>query len=345
MWTSGHRVSSRQAWVGSFLAALAPAASLPGQAARFGAWGWLGAVFATPVVLVVLWLIRSLGKEGLAADLTERWGWFGQGVRVVYYLWAVTLAALTAGGCVDRLGRTDYGEVPGWLAAALLAGVTAYLICRGWEAFLRAAQVFFLTLLAALGLFFALGAANLDGANLRPEGWEEVARGVGGIWPTLATLSVGALGMFIPRTPLQKGESLPRRWAVGWCLTAAGLCILVIGALGAELTAKAPLPFFLALQGLGFSGGFQRLEAMGTAVWVLSDLVLVGMAALVAAQVAEDRRGAWPVLIAAVLGGVCLPNGVVARAQGPLLAVNVVLGLVVPTLVAVSGGKDKRSSG
>ena len=132
-----------------------------------------------------------------------------------------------------------------------------------------------------------------------------------------------------------------RHMLLFWAL--AALC--VVTALGAELTAKAPLPFFLALQGLGFSGGFQRLEAMGTAVWVLSDLVLVGMAALAAAQVAEDRRGAWPVLIAAVLGGVCLPNGVVAQAQGPLLAVNVVLGLVVPTLVAVSGGKDKRSSG
>ena len=113
MWTSGHRVSSRQAWVGSFLAALAPAASLPGQAARFGAWGWLGAVFATPVVLVVLWLIRSLGKEGLAAELPERWGWFGQGVRVVYYLLALTLAALTAGGVWTAWGGQTTARCPG----------------------------------------------------------------------------------------------------------------------------------------------------------------------------------------------------------------------------------------
>lgn len=327
------------------MAALAPAASLPTMAARYGAWGWLGAILAVPVVLVVLRLAKGLGEDGLAADLRERWGWFGRGMRVVYYLWAMALAALTAGSCVDRLGRTDYGEMPSWLAAALLAGVAAYLIYRGWEPFLRTAQIFFLALVVVLGLFFVLGAANLNAENLRPDGWGEAARGTGGLWPVLATLSVGALGMFIPRAPRREGESPPRRWAVGWCLTAAGLCALVIGTLGPELTAKAPLPFFLALQGLGFSGGFQRLEAMGTAAWVLSDLILIGMAALAAAQTAGKRRWAWPVLAAAAVGGVCLPNRVTAGAQEILLAVNVALGLVIPVLAALSGKRPKEACG
>lgn len=341
METTDRRASSRQVWVGIFLAALAPAASLPPVVARFGAWGWLGAILAIPVVLVALRLLRGLGEKGLAAELRERWGWFGQGVRAVYYLWALALAALTAGGCVDRLGRTDYGEIPGWLAAVLLAGVAAYLIYRGWGPFLRAAQVFFLTLAVALGLFFVLGVVHLDAENLRPDGWEEMAAGAGALWPTLATLGVGALGAFIPHAPLQSGESAPGQWAVGWCLTAAGLCALVMGTLSAELTAQAPLPFFLALQGLGAMGGFQRLEAMGTAIWTLSDLTLIGMAALAAAQAAGRRRWAWPVVVAAAVGGVCLPNRVAAGAQGPLFAVNVILGLVVPVLTALTPKKKE----
>lgn len=345
MRTSGHKASARQVWVGIFLAALAPAASLPPLAARFGTWGWLGVILASPVLLILLRLLKGLSNDGLATDLRERWGWLGRGIGVIYYLWAMALAALTAGGCVDRLGRTDYGKTPAWLAATLLVGVAAYLICRGWEPFLRAAQVFFLALVVVLGSFFVLGAANLNAANLRPDSWGEAARGVGSLWPALATLSVGALGAFIPHAPRQEGESPPRHWAVGWCLAAAGVCALVIGTLGSELTTKAPLPFFLALQGLGFSGGFQRLEAMGTAAWVLSDLILIGMAALAAAQVVGKRRWTWPVLVAAAVGGVCLPNRVAAQVQGALLAVNGVLGLVIPTLVALSGKKAQKACG
>lgn len=326
--------SARQVWVGVFVAALAPAAALPSLAAQFGGWGWLGVALVAPLAPLWLRLVRGLGPGGLAAALRERWGWPGRWVLGAYYLWAAALAALTAGSCVDRLGRTDYGEVPGWLAAALLAAVAAYLICRGRGPFLRAVGVFLPALGVTLGLFFVLGAANLDGANLRPEGWEEVGRGLGSLWPALATVSVGALGAFLPHRERQREEKAGGRWLVLWSLTAAGLCALVIGALGAEIAAQAPLPFFLALQGLGFPGGFQRLEALGTAVWVLSDLALIGLAALAAGEIAGKRRWGWPVIGAAALGGCLLPNQRAAAAQNVLFALNVALGAVIPLLVA-----------
>lgn len=259
METREHKASYRQVWTAVFLAALAPAATLPSLAAGFGPWGWLGVALAAPLAPVYLRLTRGLGPGGLGATLRERWGGAGRAALAVYYLWAMALAALTAGNCVDRLGRTDYGELPGWLAAVLLAAAAAYLAGRGRGPFLRAVQVFFVVLAAALALVFLLGAANLDGKNLRPEGWSQVWRGAGSLWPALGTVSVGALGGFLPHRARQEGESAGWRWLAAWSLAAAGLCALVIGALGAELTAKAPLPFFLALQGLGFPGGFQRL--------------------------------------------------------------------------------------
>lgn len=327
--------SYRQVWTAVFLAALAPAATLPSVVAPFGPWGWLGVVLLLPLAALYPWLVKGLGRSGLGAALRTRWGRLGRWTLAVYYLWAAALAALTAGGCVDRLGRTDYGEVPGWLAAVFLAAVAAYLIYRGRAAFLRAVQIFFLALVVVLGLFFLLGAANLQGENLRPDGWKDVWRGAGGLWPALATVSVGAVGGFLPRAPRQEGESPGWKWLAGWCAAAAGLCILVLGALGAELTAKAPLPFFLALQGIGFPGGFQRLEAMGTAAWVLSDLALIGLAALAGVEIAGGkRRWAWPILLAAALGGMWLPNRVVAGVGSWLFGVNVALGAVVPVLVA-----------
>lgn len=347
-------VSYRQVWVGICLAALAPAAALPSVVARQGGWGWLGVALVIPAAPIYLWLLRGMGDDGLCAVLKERWGWLGRCVLMVYYLWAMALAALTAGGCVDRLGRTDYGEVPGWLAALLLGAVAAYLIYRGWESFLRAVQIFFLALVVILALFFVLGAANLNGENLRPNGWQEVWRGLGGAWPAVATVSVGALGTFIPHEPRKEGETAGWRWLALWGSVAAGLCALVMGTLGAELTAKAPLPFFLALQGIGFPGGFQRLEAAGTAAWVLSDLALIGMAALAGRQIAggKERRGiggGWPILVATVLGGWFLPNRAVAGAQEVLFWVNVILGIVVPVLASLTKppvvGKEAKGPG
>lgn len=339
-------VSYRQVWVGVFVAALAPAATLPSVVARFGPVGWLGVVLIIPLAPLYLRLIKGLGTDGLAAALKTRWGFFGRCVLTVYYLWAAALAALTAGGCVDRLARTDYGELPSWLVSVALAGVAAYLIYKGRSGFLRGLQVFFLALVVMLGLFFVLGAMNLDGNNLRPSGWNEVAKGLGGVWPALAVVSVGALGAFLPHEGRRPGESAGWRWLCLWALAGAGICLIVMGALGAELTLRAPLPFFLALQGLGFSGGFQRLEAMGTAAWALSDIALIGLAALVGVEIAGGRKGwAWPILAGAVVGGWFLPNAAVAGAQGILFGANVALGIVIPGLVAVTGGKPTKDSG
>lgn len=338
-----YEASYRQVWVGVFVAALAPAATLPSVVARFGPVGWLGVALIAVLAPVYLYLLKGLGTDGLGVALKTRWGFFGRCVLVVYYLWAAALAALTAGRCVDRLARTDYGELPPWLVAVVLSGVAAYLIYKGKGGFLRAVQVFFLALVVMLGLFLLLGVMNLDGNNLRPQGWDDVVRGLGGVWPALAVVAVGALGAFLPHEGRKEGESAGWKWLALWALAGAGICLIVMGALGAELTVRAPLPFFLALQGLGFPGGFQRLEALGTAAWALSDIALIGLAGLAGVEMTGGKKGwAWPILAGAVLGGWFLPNAAVTGAQGVFFGVNMALGLAVPLLVAVTGRKGRR---
>ena len=328
------RASARQLLVTLFVALLAPAAALPAALAQSGSLGWLGPALAFPVGLLVLWRVRVLGGDGLA----RVWGrkpW----LLTIYYLWTLVLAALTMGGCVDRLARTDYGAVPPWLLSLALAGVVAYLVRKGPPAFFRAAQIFFLALLVILALFFALGISNLRGDNLAVKDWSEV----GSLWQSgvsaTAALAVGVLGGFFPRKK-ESERGLAWHWLAGWCAVAAGLCLLVFGALGPALAAQAPLPFFLALQGIGFPGGFQRLEALGTAAWVLSDLTLLGLAALAGREMAGERDwSVWPILAAGFLGGCFLPNAVVELAQPWIFGANLLLGVLLPALLSLGKGR------
>lgn len=327
------RCTVRQLGSALFVALLAPASTLPRVLARGGALGWLALLGVFPLAALVAWRANKLGPDGLARRLR---GPLGRLLLALYYLWALALCALTAGGCVDRLERTDYAGAPVWALALALTAVSAYLIYRGRGGFFRAAQILYLVLLVLLILLFTLAVADLDGQNLRPVTFGDGLGLAQGLAAGGGALSVGALVSFFPRGPRRAGERPLWVWLAGWCVAAAGLCLVVIGALGPQLAAQTPLPFFLALQGLGFPGGFQRLEALGTAAWVLSDLTLLGLAALAGREMAGGRDWAMaPPLAAALLGGCLLPNAAVERAAGLLFGANLLLGAAVPVLLSL----------
>lgn len=331
------KCTARQVWVAVFVGLLAPASALPGTLTQGGALGWLvGPMLTFPLALFVAWRLKRLGPNGLIAAWKRTPKWLGRAALTLYYIWAMALSALTAGSCVDRLGRTDYLGAPGWLLALALTAVAAYLIYNGRGAFFRAAEIFYLALLVVLALFFILGAADLKIENLTPQSWSEVKGAAMGTLSVSGSLAVGALAACFPREEPKPGSSPGWKWLAGWCVTVAGLALLVIGMLGPRLAAQAPLPFFLTLQGLGFSGGFQRLEALGTAAWVLSDLVLLGLAALAGREMAGGRRwGAIPPLLCAFVGGCLLSNQRVQGAAAILLAVNLALGGLLPVLLSL----------
>lgn len=324
--------SARQLWTALFVALLAPASALPAALAQTGAGAlaWLAPLLTLPLALAVLWAVRRLGPQGLAE------AWRGKGfLLTLYYLWAMALSALTAGGCVDRLGRTDYAEAPAWLLSLSLTLAAGWLVRKGPAAFFRGAQIFFLALVVVTALFFVLGLADLRPENLAVAGKGEALSLGRGLLPAAGALAVGVLCAFFPRQT-EPGQSPGWRWLTAWCAVAAGLCLLVLGALGPELTASAPLPFFLTLQGLGFPGGFRRLEALGTAAWVLSDVTLLALAALAGREMTGGKSwGICPVLLAGLIGGCLLPNSVVAGLGPWLWGVNLALGAAVPLLLAL----------
>ena len=331
--TMEERCTPRQLGVAVFVALLAPASTLPRVLARGGALGGLALCGVFPLAALVAWRVKKLGRDGLKPRLR---GPLGRLVLTLYYLWAMALCALTAGGCVDRLERTDYAGAPVWALALAITAVSAYLIYRGRGGFFRAVEILYLVLLVLLALLLILAIADLDGHNLKPTGFGEARGLVQGLVGGGGALSVAALAAFFPRKSRWAGESPFWAWLLGWCLAAMALCAVVIGALGPRLATQAPLPFFLALQGLGFPGSFQRLEALGTAAWVLSDVTLLGLAALAGREMAGGRdRALIPPLAAAFLGGCLLPNAAVEGVASFLFGANLLLGAALPVVLSL----------
>ena len=93
-------------------------------------------------------------------------------------------------------------------------------------------------------------------------------------------------------------------------------------------------------------GGFHRLEALGTAAWVLSDVTLLGLAALAGREMAGGRdRALIPPLAAAFLGGCLLPNAAVEGVATFLFGANLLLGAALPVALSLLPLGRKGHSG
>lgn len=300
------------------LALTAPLAALAGEAARYGVMGWLGVPVALGGLMLCAW--RWEKGKGWAEGL----GRFG---RAVYGGWCLTLAALTAASAVDALGRTDYPAGEGWVLALALAAVVWYLLGKGPEAAERWGRVMGAGCRAVIGGFLLLALVG-EGRITVSYAAEEWRKGAAGAMPVLGCGCIGALGALRPRAEKKRGAV---RGMVGWCAAALGLELVVFATLGAQVAAEAPLPFYLALQGLGFGGTFQRLEAVGTAVWAVSHVALAVVCGIALAQLSGRKEEArWATAAAVALGGALMTNEVV-RPFGTILYVgNVILGGVVP---------------
>lgn len=319
-----------------FLALTAPLAALSGQAARYGTLGWLGAVAALPGVAVLSWCWR---RNGDYAERLDEAG--GKWLKTLYYIWLLLTAALTASSAVDALGRTDYQNWSNWVLAGALGAVTLYLTGKGTKAVAQWGQVIGAGHTIIIVCFLALGLRNVDWSGLIRNAGEGLGAAAGAAFPALAAACLAVTAGFLPGG----AEKTALNWVMGWCEVVTGLCAVTFGTLGAELTAEAPLPFFLALQGLGNGGTFQRLEAVGTAAWSLAYLALILLCGAAMERLCGGKGWSRWVLTAAVIGGGGLTNRMVRPFSTVLLLGNVIFGGVIPALLALTRRGKKAGNG
>lgn len=271
------RVSPRQLRV----AVLAGGLSAGASAAGLADWRWL--LLAAVLGTAVGWLLlRRVGRRSLHPVL-----------RVAYCAWAAVLMAdalARAAGRIQQAAGKEEGA--GWLLILLALP----LIWMGWgkaAAFFRAVEILWLGLLATVAAILLLGLTRVNWHwALEPAGgWREsLAAGI-------VAMSTGLFALpHLNRVEEEGGDGWRGlTWLGALGLLSAALAALTAGLLSPVVAAELEYPFFAAA---GLLGDSARLEGLISALWLLSDLTLLG---LLSRTWGEHQRPALAVLAALAL--------------------------------------------
>lgn len=311
------RISLRQLLTLTFAALLSPAIRiLPGRTARIaGEGGWLAALAALPVLLALCWVVYALlqkGNGGLGeAALTTLGPVLGRAVVGFYLVWGLFLLAANARLVALRFLTVSYRNAPLPLFLAALLALTLWLGVKPVRVLARAGEVFYLALVIGLGLSLAMGAFQMDPGRILPLWGEDLPKIGAAALPVLGLLGYGIFAAFLGGNVERRpgGRRKTMRWAVGFCLTLTALQAVCLGNFGPGLSVRMNTPFFMMVKGIGIEGTFQRVESVILALWVLSDLALLGLltraCTKMAGQILPVKREKWVVLtlVLLALGG------------------------------------------
>ena len=314
---------------------LAPLAEfMPGG----GKGAWLAPVAAIPLLMLGRKAVADLsGERGLASGAAELLGRkLGRLYLIIYMVWGQVLLTLRLRLCGERLLAA--GSRDGSLTFFLVGlGAAAIWLSRAeLAAFARAAQMVLILLAVVSGAVLLLALPEVVPERILPVRYQDVLAG------GLETAGVLSWGLFAAYLPEERWEEKKRLFWVG-CLVLAVAWAVILGNLGAELAGRLDAPFFTLAKRVGVQGAFQRVESVVAAVWLLADLVLVGI--ILFGQ--RELMGAmWPgakgkkANIVSVVAGVLLglgmfPEwGLMGRWIGDQAeTVNLVLGIALPCLL------------
>ena len=343
-------ITMRQLLSVVFAALLSPAIRvLPGGIAQAaGEAGWLAPLLALPIALVLCWVLFQLLSSlppgaGLAEACPLVLGKTGGKLALALcLLWGLLQLSVTVRMCAQRFLITGYRNRPVIFYIVVLLAAALW-IARGKLAALgRAGEVFHAILAVTLGVVLLLAAFRMKPENLFPIWVEDLPDAGAAVAPVLSLFGYAVPGAFLAGglKRQDKNRSGAFRWTVWLCLLLSVLLLVALGCLGPDLIARVEQPFFVMVKGIGVQGAFQRVESVVMALWVLSDLMLIGLLVFSACAVCRVLFGlkraqtaALPVAAAALAGGVFLFQDAFAVerfADGALAAGNLIFAFCFP---------------
>lgn len=262
-----NQISARQLCAAGFTGLLSLSAA--------AAWvDWRGALLALPVVVLAVWAAASAGERNGGALK----GRGGRPLAILYIMWGVFVAGTALALCGERMSEAGGQGGPFW--PTVLAALPVFWLAVGKpEAFARAAEIFYLAMLAVLVFIVLLGMGQVETRwLLAPAG--NLTRSV------LTAAGIGCTGVYAVVLWNGRGKGEQGRilsWTAAGGLVLAGMAALTVGSLSPALANAVEQPFFLMTVGLGRTA---RVESLVGLLWLAADVTFLGL-------VLQSSRGLW----------------------------------------------------
>lgn len=262
-----NRISARQLCAAGFTGLLSLSAAV--------AWvDWRGALLTVPAVAAAMWAAFSAGKD--AGGMLKGPG--GKLLAPFYLLWGVFTAGTALALCGERISAAGGQGGPLW--PTVLAALPVLWLAMGKpEVFARAAEIFYLAMLAVLAFLVLLGVGQVEPRWLAEPGYS--------LWQSALTAAgIGCTGVYAALLWNGRGEGSGRRaagWTAAGALALAGMAALTAGSLSPALVRRVERPFFLMTVGLGRTA---RVESLTALVWLAADVTFLGL-------MMQSCRGLW----------------------------------------------------
>lgn len=258
------QLSVRQLSAAAFAGGWAPAAAAAGC-------GWQGAALAVPMVLLAgLGFISLWSGWGRLADTAA-----GKVLRAAYILWGGLLLSRGLSRAAQRIELTGGGGNGTALWLVLLLSVPLLWMARGRAgAFFRMAELCALAVLATVAVVMVWGAFRAEVSYLLLPA-ESVS---GGFWAVVETGGIFLYVLpYINKTkPGERDGGRAAIWLGALAVGTAVLAAVTVGVLSPPVAGVVDEPLFLMTSALGKTS---RVEGLISSLWLLSDLICLGILA------------------------------------------------------------------
>lgn len=349
------QISTRQMLILLFAGMLSPSIrALPRRSMWFGGTGgWLSALLAVVPLLVVIGAIlaclRRMPKGSGLGELMEL-GLGQVGGRIVcglYAFWIMLATAVFLRVYSERFLSTTYANSSIYLFLVAILLLTLWNSRGSLGAFARMGEIFFLILIATLVLVLGMTVGQVKLENVFPIWWEDAPDILASALPAMSVLSYGVLVFFLggQTADLTERRGMVLRWAAGFGLLLTAMQFVTVGLFGAPMVARMQVPFFMLTKEIDVFGATERLESIIIALWVITDVILIGImvrAACAALQstfrLAEGQKVAAPLVIALLPASILISSSQFALEQfcvTVLTGGNLLMCYVLPLLVCI----------
>jgi spore germination protein (amino acid permease) len=246
---------------------------------------WLAPVASFALALPVIVALKSIFTKHQDKSFTEIlevvFGRLvGKMVTLVYILFFIMLTAINSNSISEQLTLSLYTSVNPSLFVIVMLAIIAFSVYKGGLTVVaRMGEIILPVLVVSFLLICALAGQNIKLHRLTPVSYLDIVPAV------KASFSVSGVQGHLPMLFLLGNFINNKDKIAKYCTLTAlifmfliiSLLVTVIGSLGAETTANAPLSFLTTVKLVSLFESIERIEPVVVMLWILSDFVLVSV--------------------------------------------------------------------